>query len=303
MRGLAFLPQYFINKPMGIGFIGAGKVATAFGRYLHGHGVAVSGYFDRHAEKIQRASAVTLSRAFPDAVTLASQSDIILITTRDDQIADACSSLSRQKKIAPHHLVGHMSGAHSARILADAQRQGAAVFSLHPLQAFADEDKALAELPHTVFSLEGEAERLQPIRQILEQTGNRYFSISSENKSLYHLSACILSNYLVTLMDTGLAALGQSGIDPEQGFQAMRPLIEGTLSNIARMGTAKALTGPIIRGDAGTIRRHLQALKNSGLADIESLYRQMGLQTVRLASRTALSSADAAAVCQLLENE
>jgi predicted short-subunit dehydrogenase-like oxidoreductase (DUF2520 family) len=288
---------------MGIGFIGAGKVATAFGRYLHGRGVTISGYFDRHAEKSRRAAAATHGRAFPDTTSLASQSDIILITTRDDQITDACSTLCRQKIIDARHLVGHMSGAHSSRILADAQHLGATVFSLHPLQAFADENKALAELPHTFFSLEGEAERLQPIRQILEQTGNRYFSISSENKSLYHLSACILSNYLVTLMDTGLAALGQSGIDPEQGFQAMRPLIEGTLSNIARMGTAKALTGPIIRGDAGTIRRHLQTLKNSGLEDIESLYRQMGLQTVTLACRTALSSVDAAALRQLLKNK
>ena len=288
---------------MGIGFIGAGKVGTAFGRFLHDHGVAISGYYDRHAEKIQRASAVTGSRAFPDAAMLASRSDIILITTRDDQIADVCSGLCQQKKITPRHLVGHMSGAHSSRILDDAQRLGATVFSLHPLQAFADENKALAELPDTFFSLEGEAERLQPIRQILAQTGNRYFSISSQNKSLYHLSACILSNYLVTLMDTGLAALGISGIDPEQGFQAMRPLIEGTLSNIARMGTSRALTGPIIRGDAGTILRHLQTLNRSGLEDIESLYRQMGLHTVKLASRTVLSPEDAAAMRRLLENK
>jgi predicted short-subunit dehydrogenase-like oxidoreductase (DUF2520 family) len=288
---------------MCIGFIGAGKVATAFGRYLHGHGVTVSGYFDRHVEKSERASNATRSRAYPDAATLASHSDIVLITTRDDQIADVCSDLCRQNKINAHHLVGHMSGAHTSRILDDAQRMGAAVFSLHPLQAFADENKALTELPHTFFSLEGEGERLQPVRQILEQTGNRFFSISSENKCLYHLSACILSNYLVTLMDSGLAALGKSGIDPAEGFQAMRPLIEGTLSNIARMGTAKALTGPIARGDAGTIRQHLQALKGSGLADIEALYRQMGLQTLKLASRKALPSMEAAAaVQQLLES-
>ena len=196
-----------------------------------------------------------------------------------------------------------MSGAHSSRILADAQHLGATVFSLHPLQAFADENKALAELPHTFFSLEGESEGLQPIRRILKQTGNRFFSISSEVKSLYHLSACILSNYLVSLMDAGLAALEKSGIDPDEGFQAMRPLIDGTLSNIARMGTAKALTGPIIRGDAGTILRHLKALQRSGLEDIEALYRQMGLHTLKLACRTTLSSGKAASMRQMLENK
>jgi predicted short-subunit dehydrogenase-like oxidoreductase (DUF2520 family) len=288
---------------MGIGFIGAGKVATAFGRYLHGRGVAISGYYDRHSEKSRRAASATHSRAFPDNAALASHSDIVLITTRDDQIADACNALCRQKSIDAHHLVGHMSGAHSSSILADARRLGATVFSLHPLQAFADENKALAELPHTFFSLEGEGEGLQPVRHILEQAGNRFFSISPENKSLYHLSACILSNYLVSLMDAGLAALGKSGIDPDEGFQAMRPLIDGTLSNIARMGTARALTGPIVRGDAGTVRQHLQALENSGLEDIEALYRQMGMHTLKLACRTVLSSEKAAAVRQLLENK
>jgi predicted short-subunit dehydrogenase-like oxidoreductase (DUF2520 family) len=288
---------------MGIGFIGAGKVATAFGRYLHGCGIPICGYFDRHAEKSRRAADATESRVFPDDAALTSHSDIVLVTTRDDQIAGVCSRLCRQKMIGAHHLVGHMSGAHSSNILADARHLGATIFSLHPLQAFADEDKALAELPHTFFSLEGEGDGLQRIRQLLEQTGNRFFSISSENKSLYHLSACILSNYLVTLMEAGLTALEKSGINPEDGFQAMRPLIEGTLSNILRMGTAKALTGPIIRGDTGTIRRHLQALKSAQLEDIESLYRQMGVHTLKLACRTVLSSADAAALRQLLHDE
>ncbi len=289
---------------MHIGFIGAGKVATAFGRYLYGHGISISGYFDRHADKVARASQNTQSRPYPDAAAVADHSDILLITTRDDQIEGVCADLCRQKSIGARHLVGHMSGAHSSRVLAEAGRLGAAVFSLHPLQAFADEDKALAELPSTYFSLEGEGERLQPVRQLLSQIGNRYFFITPENKSLYHLSACILSNYLVTLMDSGLSALEKSGIAPQEGFQAMRPLIEGTLSNIARLGPAKALTGPIARGDAGTVQQHLQALRSSGLEGIESLYRHLGLQTLELASQSALSSSEkASAVRQLLESK
>jgi predicted short-subunit dehydrogenase-like oxidoreductase (DUF2520 family) len=289
---------------MQIGFIGAGKVATAFGRYLHGHGISISGYFDRHDDKVARAASATQSHPYPNAASVAGNSDILLITTRDDQIAGVCEDLCRRKNIEARHLIGHMSGAHSSRLLANAGRLGAAVFSLHPLQAFADEDKALAELPNTYFSLEGDAERLQPIRQMLSQTGNRYFSIFPEHKSLYHLSACILSNYLVTLMDSGLTALEKSGIDPAEGFKAMRPLIEGTLSNTARMGPAKALTGPIARGDAGTVGQHLQALKNAGLKDIEALYRHLGLQTLELARQWALSSSEkAAAVRQLLESK
>ncbi len=275
---------------MRIGFIGAGKVATAFGRYLHDHGSPISGYFDRHGEKVAHATGITQSRPFANAMAAAAQSDIILITTRDDQIGGVCEHLCRQKSITARHLVGHMSGVHSSRILNEAARHGAAVFSLHPLQAFADEDKALAELPKTFFSLEGEGDRLQPVKEVLAKTGNRYFCISPEHKSLYHLSACLLSNYLVTLMDSGLAALEKSGIDPREGFEAMSPLIVGTLSNIARLGTAKALTGPIARGDAGTVEQHLEALKLSGLKNIESIYRHLGLHTLNLAERNALQS-------------
>lgn len=289
---------------MRIGFIGAGKVATAFGRYLHDHGIPISGYCDHHADKVDRACQATRSRPFADPAAVAENSDIVLITTRDDQIAGACAGLCKQECIDSRHLVGHMSGAHSSRLLAEAEQLGAAVFSLHPLQAFADADKAVAELPNTYFSLEGDDKRLQPIRQVLSQTGNRYFSIGPEHKTLYHLSACILSNYLVTLMDSGLKALGQSGIDAREGFIAMRPLIEGTLTNIARMGPAKALTGPIARGDAGTIEQHLQALVKSGLKDIESLYRHLGLQTLELARQGGQPSAEkAAAVRKSLETK
>jgi predicted short-subunit dehydrogenase-like oxidoreductase (DUF2520 family) len=287
---------------MQIGFIGAGKVATTFGRYLHDRGLSISGYYDRHDEKAATASEVTQSQSYPRAAAVVADSDIILITTRDDQIAGACEDLCRQPGISTRHLVGHMSGAHSSRILDKAGQRGAALFSLHPLQAFADADKALADLPHTYFSLESTGERLQPVKDMLAQMGNRYFSISPEHKSLYHISACILSNYLVTLMASGLTTLAHSGIDPREGFQAMRPLIECTLSNIARLGPAKALTGPIARGDVGTVDHHLQALRTWGLEDIESLYRHLGLQTLELAHQSALSSPEkAAAVRQLLE--
>ena len=279
---------------MRIGFIGAGKVATAFGRYLCARGITIGGYFDRHCEKVDHAARATGSAACKNAAQLASCSDIILLTTRDDQIAGACEALCQNGDITAHHCLGHMSGAHASDILAMAQHYGATVFSLHPLQAFADEEKALVELSETFFSLEGNKSQLAQVEQILVRMGNPYFTITAEQKSLYHLSACVLSNYLVTLIDCGLAALEQSGIDPKQGFRAMRPLIEGTLANIGKMGTAAALTGPIARGDSGTIEQHIKALDRHGLGDIKSVYTFMGRETLKLATRKILQSAEKA---------
>jgi predicted short-subunit dehydrogenase-like oxidoreductase (DUF2520 family) len=287
---------------MRIGFIGAGKVATVFGRYLYGHGVAVSGYCDRHAEKMAHASSATGGQACRDAAELAAISDMILITTRDDQIKDVCDDLVGQGAIGPHHWVGHMSGAHASLILGAAAQRGAAVFSLHPLQAFAQEEKALADLARTWFSLEGDDPRLARIEEILARTGNRCLRIGPQGKPLYHLAACVFSNYLVTLMAQGMAALAQSGIQPLEGFQAMRPLIEGTIANIARLGPAKALTGPIARGDVSTVRHHLEALEATHLDALETLYTFMGLKTLDLAVQDVLRDQDKAdAVRKVLE--
>ena len=288
---------------MRIGFIGAGKVATAFGRYLRGHGVAISGYYDRHAEKLAHACSATGGRACRDAAEVTAISDMILITTRDDQIEEVCENLGRQGAFGAHHWVGHMSGAHASLILAAASQRGAAVFSLHPLQAFAQEEKALADLAHTWFSLEGDDPRLMEIETLLVRIGNRCLRIGPQGKALYHLAACVFSNYLVTLMAHGMAALAQSGIQPLEGFQAMRPLIEGTIANIARLGPAKALTGPIARGDVSTVRHHLEALEATHLDALEDLYTFMGLKTLDLAVQDVLRDQDKAdAVRKVLEN-
>lgn len=279
---------------MRTGFIGAGKVATAFGRYLYAQGMEIAGYYDRHEEKRVHAGEKTGGRSCQSAVEVAEISDIVLITTRDDQIIGVCKDLVGQGAIREDHLVGHMSGAHASLILEDAARKGAAIFSLHPLQAFAEEEKSLADLPHTYFSIEGTDQRLSAIEEMMSKAGNPYFRILPENKQLYHLSACIFSNYLVTVMAGGMEALAASGIPAEKGFAAMLPLIQGTIDNIARIGPAKALTGPIGRGDVTTVEQHLEALSPRHLEGLKKFYAYMGLKTLDLAQEHVLHDPDKA---------
>ena len=279
---------------MRIGFIGAGKVATAFGHYLHNRGVVIGGYFDPHDEKVAHASRATGSRACATAAEVAACSEMILITTRDDQIQPVAEALCRQNAFGTHHLVGHMSGAHSSAILSQAENLGAAVFSLHPLQAFAQEEKAVTDLPHTWFSLDGTDPRIDDVADLLDKIGNPHFRILPENKRLYHLSACIISNYLVTLLQIGMTALEKSGIPPKEGLTAMLPLIQGTIANVVQMGPAKALTGPIARGDATTIRHHLAALDEQQLIDLKAFYSYFGLKTLELAEQDVLKESSKA---------
>jgi predicted short-subunit dehydrogenase-like oxidoreductase (DUF2520 family) len=283
------------------GFIGAGKVGTAFGRYLHLRKVAVGSYLDHTFEKARAAARAAGAIPCDDLSQVAARCDLILITTQDDRIAPACEDLCRQAAISHRHCVGHMSGAHPSDLLSAARERGATTFSLHPLQAFADPQKAFEALPSTYFALEGQGEGLARVVAMMNDLGNPFFRITPENKRLYHISACVMSNFLVTLMDVGMAALEDSGVDPRQGFRAMRPLIEGTLSNIDSLGSAKALTGPIARGDSGTITDHLAALDAASLTELKAFYTFMGRQTLALAAgHTLTSEKQVAAIRRLL---
>jgi predicted short-subunit dehydrogenase-like oxidoreductase (DUF2520 family) len=283
-----------------IGFIGAGKVASAFGRYLHHRKLSVGGYLDHSFEKARAAAQGAGTIPCEDLIHLAERCDIILITTQDDRIAPACEALCRQARISRRHRVGHMSGAHACDLLTHARDRGATIFSLHPLQAFADPQKAFEALPDSFFALEGQGEGLPQVAQMMATLGNPCFNITSENKPLYHISACVISNFLVTLMDAGLTALEHSGIDPRRGIEAMRPLIEGTLANIAALGPAKALTGPIARGDNGTIAGHLKALDAASLTGLKAFYTFMGRRTLDLAAGNTLTSEEKVAAIRRL---
>lgn len=269
---------------MKIGFIGAGKVGTAFGVYLFKKGFILSGYYSKTLESAKHASQLTESRAYSDINNISRDSDILFITTNDDSIKNICNLLVENNGLREDQILVHMSGAASSKILDKAKEKKCYIYSLHPLQAFADIDKAIKDLENTVFSLEGDKEKASVIENILNITGNKYFKLTTEQKSIYHGVACIVSNYLVALMDYGLSLFELIGINKRDGYEALYPLIEGTMKNIDSLGTEKALTGPIARGDITTIKNHLEAIGRIAPKERE-FYSQMGLKTLELAQK------------------
>ncbi len=273
---------------MNIGFIGAGKVGTAFGKYLANNHFSVKGYYSRSKKSAERAADFTDSNAYCNINDLTQHSDIIFITTNDDEISRVCKVLINGDLLTQGQILVHMSGASSSRILEGAKERGCFIYSLHPLQAFADIGKAVEDLHHTVFSIEGDCEKIHVLQEILESTGNKYFNISSDQKSIYHAAACVVSNYLVTLMDYGLSLFEAIGINNHDGFKALYPLIEGSLKNIASLGTKEALTGPIARGDVKTIEGHIEAIGDIFLKELD-FYKLMGSMTLDLAKSGKLN--------------
>lgn len=256
---------------MKVSFIGAGKVSTAFGKYIKNSGIEVLYYYSRNIDSSKKSAEYVGCSYTSDLEKLISNSEYIFITTFDDEIVNVAKNIIELKLDIKDKIFVHMSGALTSSILSELSQN---VFSLHPLQSFSDIDKAVLDLDKTYFSLEGK-NNLNYIEKLLNKISNKYFILNEDQKIKYHLSACVFSNYLVTLMDFGMKLLEDIGINKDEGLLAMDPLIMATYSNIKKNSTKLALTGPIQRGDLNTLKKHLNQLDG---IDLE-VYKSLGKMT------------------------
>lgn len=274
-----------------VGIIGAGVVGTAVGKILSREGWEITGVYDKRpestlvlAEKLGANSGKT-----PNEVS--HSADILFITTSDSSIKGVVEEIAGEEGFRQGQVVVHMSGALSSEVLEEARHLGAITLSVHPLQSFANSEIAMQNLPGSVFSIEGDAEGYQVGRQIVETLGGEFFFIDRKAKPLYHASACVVSNYLVTVVDFGIRLMEAVGIPRESALRALLPLVEGTVKNIAGIGVPAALTGPIARGDISTVARHLESLQETVPAMLAP-YSLLGYYTAGVAQDKGTIQAD-----------
>lgn len=286
---------------MNISFIGAGKVGISLGIYLHNNHFNILGYYSRSFESAKKASHLTTSTAFKHIVETL-EADIIFITVNDDSIAEVANNIAQLGHTYENKLFIHMSGALSSSTLEILNNTTSHIASVHPLQAFTDIACSVAQLKQTVFSIEGNPKCIPTIKNLLDQCGNTYFILEEHQKPLYHASACVLSNYFVTLLAYGFSILNHIGLPENLAMEGFLPLIEATLNNVKDFGPAQALTGPISRGDFCTIQKHLESFTLNDFNDTE-LYKLMGLYTLELAKTNRLQNQDLALkISELLED-
>jgi predicted short-subunit dehydrogenase-like oxidoreductase (DUF2520 family) len=108
-------------------------------------------------------------------------------------------------------------------------------------------------------------------------------TLDQSQMAAYHCAAALASNYLVSALDAAAQVLASAGVSPTQAAQALVPLAEGALKNVASKGTTQGLTGPIRRGDHETIQRHLDAI--AGKADLLEIYRALAHRALEIAAR------------------
>jgi len=269
---------------MNVAFIGAGKVGRAMGLFLKAKGVNVLGYYSRSVTSAEKAALIIEGDAFNSLYDLTTKADIIAITTTDDAIEQVLKKLLELKIDWTDKYILHMSGALSSELLLPLHEKRGIVLSLHPMLAFnVDPFKAAKDLQETYFTIEGKGE-IEKLITYFRGLGIQLTEISTANKVLYHTSATIVSNYIVALMDIGIKMLVDVGFSKETAQKLLAPLINNNIKNVLEVGAETALTGPIARGDIGTVQKHLDYLTdyNQQIADI---YRSLGRQTIDLAKR------------------
>jgi predicted short-subunit dehydrogenase-like oxidoreductase (DUF2520 family) len=285
---------------MNIGIIGAGKVGIALGHALKGKGFRISAVASRREVSLDAARAYmgedclyTLDNA--KAVATA---DVVAVTTQDREIGKVARALFHADTDLSDKLFFHTSGAHTFEELRPLDEKGALLGSIHPLQTFPDIDSGIAVLPDTYVFVEGEERAIPALYEIASAVGREAVRIASRDKVLYHLSAVFVCNLLSALLYSGQGIMERIGI----GLDPFYPIIKATLKNIESKGPLLSLTGPVVRGDAGTVESHLEAM--DGMKLHEKVYKSLSLVALRMAEeRGTLTPEQVSALTRLLGEE
>src|SRR5262249_1932269 len=278
--------------------MGAGVVGTALAARLVRAGIPVTGLHGRQIELSAAARAISGGVASSgDIPPIISQSDVVVISVRDERVPEVAERLVREKLLRPEQVLLHTSGANPAKSMLQVARPHVrAIGTLHPLVSFADPRVAVENLQQVAFGIEGDEPAKQAAKRIVRALGARAVFLEGENLPLYHAGAVMASNYVVALADMAQSLLVKAGVSQEQALPALIPLLSSVVQNLSQLGLPGALTGPVERGDVSSVEQHLKILETRA-PELLELYKLVGLDVLRLAQEK--SHLDAATVARL----
>jgi predicted short-subunit dehydrogenase-like oxidoreductase (DUF2520 family) len=288
-----------ISKPV-LSFIGAGSVGTAFATALQRRKYPISSIISSHIGSSRRlASKVKAPIASVRLVDLSRASQVVFITTPDQQIEETARSLAALSHLDfPSIIFVHSSGALESGVLEPLAEKGGHILALHPIQLFPRDTtpRLLAgKLSGIYYGLEGDVVGIATGRALVRDLGGKVLLIPRELKPLYHIACVIASNYLVALMSLLQEISGKLELEDAGFMDVFDSLIVSTLKAVKASSPREALTGPIERGDVKTVRLHLREL-NRSLPYLIPFYTVMGMETIRLAIKKGTLSTKQAGV-------
>src|SRR5438132_10682980 len=249
--------------PNTLAMIGAGRVGRALGRRLREAGWRIGAVVTRSEASARRAVRfIGAGKAFPGMTRQVLSSQVMLITTPDEQIEVAARDLARiSEEELRGRVVLHTSGAMDSSALEALRAQGASVGSMHPLQSFSG--VTVPSLEGRVFAIEGQAQAVRVARRIARELGGSPVRVAGGKKLLYHAAAAMAAGHILAVEEAATQLLVSVGMKRTEAVRALLPLTRQVLDNFERFGSRAAWTGPLARGDFKVVHAHLQTLRDS----------------------------------------
>ena len=287
---------------LGVGVVGAGRVGAVLGSALRAAGHAMVGVSAVSVASRDRAEVMLPGVPILPVPELVERAELVLLAVPDDALADLVTGLAATGAWQPGQLVVHTCGRYGWRILGPAIAAGAIPLALHPAMTFTGTSLDLVRLTDCCFGVTAPGPVLPIAQALVVEMGAEPVVVAEEMRGLYHAALAHGANHLTTLVAQALDLLRAAGVEPAD--RVLAPLLSAALDNALRSGDA-ALTGPVARGDAGTVAAHVAAIaavpgQAAAGHDVLATYRVLAratadraLATGRLPARAAESLLEA----------
>lgn len=293
------IPPWAREGRLGVGVISAGRVGAVLGAALRGAGHHVVGVHAVSTDSQDRAEALLPGVPVLEIPEILRRSELILLAVPDDVLADVVTGAAEAGYFQPGQLVIHTSGGNGTAVLAPAEQAGAVTLAIHPAMTFTGMSLDLQRLTAAAFAVTAAQEVLPVAQALAVEMGGEPVVVAEEDRPAYHAALAHASNHVNILTAQSAQILERIGIaDPSR---VLGPLMQASLDNALASG-AGALTGPVARGDTGTVAQHLEVLAGANMPpDVRRAYAAMAQSAVqRAVERGLISSATAAELLDVL---
>jgi predicted short-subunit dehydrogenase-like oxidoreductase (DUF2520 family) len=262
-----------------IAIVGAGNLGSALAVSLHLAGCEVREIVSREGKSSRRRAQKLARRVRAHATTLGKAditAQVIWLCVPDREIR-SCAEILAKTGSWKKKVVVHSSGALSSDEIAVLQKEGASIASAHPLMTFVS--GVTPPLRGVSFAVEGDVAAVRVLRRLVSALGSRFFPIKKQHKAAYHAWGTFVSPLLTALLAMSERVARAAGVRRQEAQARMLPIIRQTIENYARQGAAGGFSGPIVRGDAGTVAKHLDVLRE--VEGASEVYRALAWAALR----------------------
>jgi len=288
------------GRGLRVGFIGAGRVGSALAWHCKRLGYSITGISDKMPKQawvVYGLLKMSYRKVRPSA--LAEASDVLFLSVPDRHIEPVFVAIRRWLKHGA--IVVHCSGVLGVEVFKGAAAQGVETLALHPIQSLSSHAQAIRALPGSSFAIEGTRPGVAFGRRLVRQLKGSSVVIAGPDRPLYHAMCVFASNFENVLLDSAEGVGARLGLRKRRVRKMLAPLMRTVLENAVNYGALASLTGPVRRGDTGTVRQHLEALATR-MPELLPLYRACSLHLVEMARRQGLGAAAVAEMRTLLRD-